>query len=164
MNETFGERFARFRKQKGLTQEDIADKVNISAQAVSKWENDISLPDITTLPLLSDILGVTIDELLGKKRNQEVVVVEEAKRKDINKMLLKIRVTSKEGDKVSVNVPLAILKVCIDSGMQMPQISGNKSLSSVDFNEIYLLIEQGVIGEIVSVDTEDGDHVSLIVE
>lgn len=42
MKETFGQRFVRLRKEKGFTQEDIASKINISAQAVSKWENDIS--------------------------------------------------------------------------------------------------------------------------
>lgn len=164
MNETFGERFAKLRKEKGLTQEDIADRVNISAQAVSKWENDISLPDITTLPLLSEILGVSIDELLGKKNEVQAVLVEEPKRKNINKMVLRIRITSSDGDKVNINIPLAILKVCIDSGMQMPQISGNKSLSEIDFKEIYNLIEQGVIGELVSVDSVDGDHISIVVE
>ena len=55
MNETFGQRLARLRKEKGFTQEDIADKINISPQAVSKWENDISSPDIQTLIKLSDI-------------------------------------------------------------------------------------------------------------
>ena len=55
MKETFGQRFARLRKRQGLKQEEIASKVNISAQAVSKWENDLSAPDIMILPLLSDI-------------------------------------------------------------------------------------------------------------
>ena len=63
MKETFGQRFARLRKSKGYTQEQIADKVNISYQAVSKWENDISSPDISILGELANILGVTIDEL-----------------------------------------------------------------------------------------------------
>ena len=56
MKETFGQRFARLRKNLGLKQDDIAEKVNISAQAVSKWENDLSAPDISTLPILADIL------------------------------------------------------------------------------------------------------------
>lgn len=67
MKETFGQRFSRLRKAKGLRQEDIAEKINISPQAVSKWENDISLPDITILSELSDLLGVSLDELLGKE-------------------------------------------------------------------------------------------------
>ena len=63
--ETLGKRIAMLRKEKGYTQEQLAEKVGVSAQAVSKWENDVSCPDITLLPLLADILGVTVDELLG---------------------------------------------------------------------------------------------------
>lgn len=67
MKETFGQRLSRLRKEKGLTQEDIASKVTISPQAVSKWENDISSPDISTLGQLADLLGVSVDELLGRE-------------------------------------------------------------------------------------------------
>ncbi|MDY6430007.1 MAG: helix-turn-helix domain-containing protein [Bacilli bacterium] len=69
--ETFGQRLTRLRKEKKLTQEDIAQKINISPQAVSKWENDISYPDINSLLVLSDILGVSIDELCGKQKKVE---------------------------------------------------------------------------------------------
>ncbi len=70
--ETFGERLTRLRKAKGLTQEDIASRVTISPQAVSKWENDISSPDINTLLTLSELLDVSLDELLGKESKEEV--------------------------------------------------------------------------------------------
>ena len=70
--ETFGERLTRLRKAKGMTQEDIASKVTISPQAVSKWENDISSPDINTLLTLSELLDVSLDELLGKETKEEV--------------------------------------------------------------------------------------------
>ena len=65
--ETLGKRIAALRKEKGLTQEQLAEKVGVSAQAVSKWENDISCPDITLLPLLADLFDVSVDELLGVK-------------------------------------------------------------------------------------------------
>ncbi len=73
--ETLGKRIAQLRKEKGLTQEQLAEKVGVSAQAVSKWENDISCPDITLLPLLADILGVTVDELLGVKPIEPHVII-----------------------------------------------------------------------------------------
>ena len=71
MEETFGQRLSRIRKEKGLTQEDIAKKIIISPQAVSKWENDISSPDILVLSSLADILGVSVDELLGRSVSSE---------------------------------------------------------------------------------------------
>lgn len=73
--ETLGKRIAMLRKEKGLTQEQLAEKVGVSAQAVSKWENDVSCPDITLLPLLADILGVTVDELLGVKPIEPHVII-----------------------------------------------------------------------------------------
>lgn len=160
MNETFGQRFARLRKEKGLTQDDIAQKVNISAQAVSKWENDISMPDISVLPLLSDILDITLDELLGKAKKQDVKLVEE---KDINKMVLRIKVFSNTGDKVNINIPIPLLKVCIESGMEMPKVN-NSNLSNIDFKQIYTLIEHGVIGELMTVETSNGEKVIIVVE
>ena len=70
MNETIGQRIQRLRKEKGLTQEQLASKITISPQAVSKWENDASYPDITLLIQLADILGITVDELLGKEKEE----------------------------------------------------------------------------------------------
>lgn len=72
MSETFGQRLSRIRKEKGMTQEDIAKRITISPQAVSKWENDISSPDILILSNLADILGVSVDELLGREGSSTV--------------------------------------------------------------------------------------------
>jgi len=69
--ETFGERLARLRKEKGLTQDDIANKIGISPQAVSKWENDISSPDIAIIVSLAEILGVSTDVLLGREEEKK---------------------------------------------------------------------------------------------
>ena len=65
MEETLGKRIMGYRKGLGLTQDQLAERLGVSAQAVSKWENDQSCPDITTLPRLAEIFGVSIDALLG---------------------------------------------------------------------------------------------------
>lgn len=67
MKETFGQRLSRLRRAKGLTQDDVAKQITISPQAISKWENDISSPDIEELSTLADILGVSVNVLLGKE-------------------------------------------------------------------------------------------------
>ena len=72
---TLGKRIAMLRKNQGLTQEQLGEKLGVSAQAVSKWENDIACPDITMLPLLADVFGVTTDELLGLKPIESHVVI-----------------------------------------------------------------------------------------
>ncbi len=65
MEETIGKRIAQNRKRLGLTQDALAEKLGVTAQAVSKWENDQSCPDITTLPRLAQIFGISTDALLG---------------------------------------------------------------------------------------------------
>ena len=78
--ETLGRRIARHRKRICLTQDALAEKLGVTAQAVSKWENDQSCPDITMLPRLAEIFDVTTDRLLGRQvpqvRIAEVVAKE----------------------------------------------------------------------------------------
>ena len=62
---TFGEKIAELRRERGLTQENLAGIIGISSQAISKWENNATMPDIMFLPIIADTLGVTIDELFG---------------------------------------------------------------------------------------------------
>lgn len=60
---TLGKRLAILRKQHGLTQQQLGDQLNLSAQAVSKWENDLAEPDLMTLRALAGLYKITIDEL-----------------------------------------------------------------------------------------------------
>ncbi len=64
-----GKNIKRLRQNKGVTQEQLASALCLSGQAVSKWENETALPDITLLPKLADYFGVTIDELMDYKLN-----------------------------------------------------------------------------------------------
>ena len=59
----FAKKCRELRMKKAVTQEQIATALNLSSQAISKWENGVTLPDITLLPELSVYFGVTIDEL-----------------------------------------------------------------------------------------------------
>ncbi len=166
MNITLGKRIANLRRQKELKQDELAEKLGISPQAVSKWENDQTCPDISLLPLLAKILGVSIDELLsGKKEETPVVmVVPEDERKDIKDMMLRIVVTSKDGDMVRINLPLAIIEVALDSGLNMSQLSSNDALKNIDLNRIMNLVKQGAIGNLMEVESSDGDRVQIFVE
>ena len=64
--ETIGEKIARLRKDKQLTQAQLAAIMHVTDKAVSKWECDVAYPDITSLPLLAESLGVSVDQLLSK--------------------------------------------------------------------------------------------------
>ena len=63
-----------FRKKLGLKQEELADKLGITFQAVSKWENEKASPDITFLPMLADIFGCSIDDLFSRKNDNFTTV------------------------------------------------------------------------------------------
>ena len=67
---TMGARIARSRKEKGMTQEALANALGVSNQAVSKWEGGVCCPDIQLLPSLCDTLGLTLDELFGRERKE----------------------------------------------------------------------------------------------
>ena len=62
-----GARISAHRKNKGLTQEALANTLGVSNQAVSKWESDVCCPDIALLPQLVDALEMTLDELFGRE-------------------------------------------------------------------------------------------------
>ena len=70
---TIGLQIAYFRKLNCLTQEDLADKLGVSTQAVSKWEQQINYPDITLLPSLAKLFSISIDELFNYKSEKEVI-------------------------------------------------------------------------------------------
>ena len=69
---TIGSFLTALRKANGMTQKDLAERLNVSDKAVSRWERDESYPDITQIPIIADIFGITSDELLrGERGNTE---------------------------------------------------------------------------------------------
>lgn len=166
MDNTLGKRIASFRKENNLTQEQLAEMLNVTPQAVSKWENDIACPDISLLPELAKTFNVSIDELLiGKKEEKKVVeLIPEEKRKDYNDLMLRICVDSTEGDKVRVNLPIPIIEAAINMGLDISEMSGNNNVKNIDFTKILDLVKKGVVGNLVEVESSDGDMVRIFVE
>ena len=71
-----GKKIRQLRFKAGMTQEQLAEKLGIGAQSVSKWENAIAMPDISTLPLLAEIFGVSIDDLFELTTEQRLNRIE----------------------------------------------------------------------------------------
>lgn len=67
---TMGDVIAALRKEKGMTQKDLADQLNITDKAVSKWERNAACPDTALIPKLAEILGISIEELMSAKPKQ----------------------------------------------------------------------------------------------
>ncbi len=164
MNESIGKRISRLRKEKSLSQEVLAEKLGVSAQAVSKWENDQSCPDISLLPSLSKILDVTVDELLTGKSNQARLVPEN-QRKPLDQLTLRVRVLSAAGDKVKVNLPMPLVKIALELGVDIaPNYAQGVDLQKLDLSKIMEMAEQGAMGKLVEIESAEGDTVEVVVE
>ena len=166
MEMTIGKRIAALRREKNLKQDDLAQMLEVSPQAVSKWENDQTCPDISLLPKLAKTLGVSVDELLSGKQEQQPVVtlVPEDQRKDIKDMMLRIVVDPADGDKVRVNLPMALVQLAMEMGMEMPQVSGNDALKDINWAQVMELVRHGAMGNLIEVESVDGDIVRIFVE
>ena len=83
--QTLGQKIAELRKAKNMTQLELANKLNITDKAVSKWERDISCPDINTFPKLAEVFEISVDELLQANSLKD----ETNKKEDIVDLVLK---------------------------------------------------------------------------
>ena len=166
MNETIGNRITKYRKAKGMTQEELSNVLGVSAQAVSKWENDASCPDISLLPQLCRVLGISADELLSGKID-EVRMVPAEQRKSLDQLTMRIKVDSADGDKVRVNLPMTMIKVCMEIGVAVIPYSSEENremFRNVDMSKLVEMVEYGMIGKLVEIESADGDIVEIVVE
>ena len=80
---TFSNNLIKYRKIKGYTQDDLAEKMGVSRQSVSKWENGESMPEVSKIVKIADYLEVSMDELFGRekivKTEQNVVSMQDVK-------------------------------------------------------------------------------------
>ena len=155
---TLGARLQELRKQKGLTQEQLAEKLNITNQSVSKWEKDINAPDITLLVELADLFETSVDYLLGRGENKPMV---NTTHKSIDQLVFKIRILSADKDRVNINLPLSIVKILAKDG-ELKMLKDKKI--DIDINQLIALAEQGVVGELVDIESVEGDKVKIVVE
>ena len=110
--QTLGERIAYYRKRRGLTQEQLAEKCSVTPQAVSKWENDLSAPDISLLVPLAELFGISADELLGKEKAQGA----EEGAIDLGDYIMHIRYIE-NGETYQINLPLSEAETFVNGGI-----------------------------------------------
>lgn len=164
MSVTIGKKISELRKEKSITQEELAEMLGISPQAVSKWENDLSCPDIMLLPEIAKIFGTTVDELFSTEAEHKAMILPAEQRKNPDDMMLYVRVNSAKGDKVRVNLPIPLVKMALSMGISMTDVSGNDVFQNIDFEKIVGLIDKGLIGKLVEVESAKGDLIEVIVE
>lgn len=187
--ETLGRRIARMRLEHAMTQERLANIANVSAQAVSKWENDQSYPDILLLPLLAETFGVTVDELLGvgdaavRTASAPSSASEPAQEPELESGLepepepapqpepervtdidgpashVRLRVIRAGRDAVNLTIPLAAARLVTNVASYFPE----RLIEGVDIAGLFQGAQNAGKGTLVDVD-DDHDHVIITLE
>lgn len=146
---TIGENIAYFRKKNKLTQEELAEQLSVTSQAVSKWECDSSYPDITGMQSLAKILGVTVDEIInGEKALPEII---EAPKEKIDRRILLINVEASDTT-ITTRLPVSFVKKSIENGT-LKKIVGEEAFEQ--FGALEDMIDSGLTGPIIDVDNHN---------
>ncbi|MGN1421554.1 MAG: helix-turn-helix domain-containing protein [Eubacterium sp.] len=154
-SQQLGKNIAALRKEKGMTQEELAQMLGVSPQAVSKWENLTSCPDIALLPDIAEIFGVTVDELL--RSDVQAVPKEQRKCSNIKKKLRVIVTQPNQKESVNVTIPMTIVGIGLNIGEKF-------GLPKEVSDAVSEAIDQNKFGEIVSVNGDHGETVRVIIE
>lgn len=113
MNNSMGEIISSLRKEKGMTQKELADKLGITDKAVSKWERNVSFPDTATIPKLAEILDVSVEELMNVK------ITPVSERRDMENMITLILKVIPLAMGVAVAVLSILDELPVNSGLSM---------------------------------------------
>lgn len=155
-----GSNIAALRKEKGITQEELANALGVSAQAVSKWENNSSCPDVSLLTVIADYFGVTVDALL--RSDAEEITCADTPAADSNvaaahggKRNVCIKVTQPNGKETNVKVPFGVVKM----GLRVGNVFGLQRDVADKIGA--LLDDPAAAADILSVDGENGEHVTI---
>ena len=104
---SIGQFIAALRKANGMTQQDVADRLNVSNKAVSRWERDECAPDLSVIPALAEMFGVTCDELLKGERILESAPAEK-KEPRVEKQVRNLVTKTLSGFKTLIWISLAV--------------------------------------------------------
>ena len=154
-----GNNISALRKKKGITQEELANELGVSAQAVSKWENNSSCPDVSLLTEIADYFGVSVDALL---RENEKDIVNSSENKDTNakssddKKNIMIKVTQQNGKENIIKVPFKFVKLGLNIG--------NMFGLSKDISDKIATLAENDMTDIVNIDTENGEHIAITLD
>ena len=154
---SLGKRIQVLRKRQGLTQEALAEMMAVSPQAVSKWENAQSCPDIMALPRLAGCLGVSIDLLLTGEDNS---LSPSAPAKKPEELIVRMAVEEPGGVRIGINLPFVFFRYAVLYNMLTFHFSADgdeinpatvQALHDLDYKAIVQMIESGATGKLLDV-------------
>lgn len=148
---TLGKRIQALRREQGLTQENLAERMDVTPQAVSKWENDLSCPDIMSLPRLAKELHTTVDTLLTGASPESAP----APAKKPEELIVRMAIRDEE-TRVCLNLPFTVFRLGALYDMitftfqaeegEVDAESAARAMAGVDFKQLVAMIEQGARG------------------
>ena len=166
---SLGKRIQALRKAQGLTQEQLAERMGVTAQAVSKWENGQSCPDIMSLPRLAKALHTTADTLLTGE-SAETAPAAPAKKPE--ELIVRLAFFAEDGTSFGLNLPFTVFRLGTMYDLITFTVQTNegehdaeqitRALADVDFKHIVRLIEGGANGTLV--DINFGDRLTIWTE
>lgn len=144
-----GFKISELRKAKNMTQMELADTMGISFQAVSNWERGISMPDISKLPEIAQLLGTTVGEILG----EESELVDSAVNGNIDEYLSNNTVTAKQlGDIAPILKPTQVDRIIMQTSIN----------ELGDIEELLPFISKDVINEIARKMFDEGKSIAVL--
>ncbi len=146
MKVTIGQNISKLRKDNGLTQAELAEKLNVSVQAISKWENDISYPDIERIGQLAYALNTSAEAIINRER-----ITKLKQDNDLSKRILSISIKHTGDDPVSVT-----LKIPCELALKSHNDGSLRALMGGDYGDeipesVFEMIKNGVVGSVVDV-------------
>ncbi len=151
--ENVGHNIAELRKKCDMTQMELADKMGISFQAVSNWERGNSMPDISKLPELAEVFGVTIDHLLG----EHLAIVESAVKGNIKAYLENNNTTAEE----IRNIAPILKPKQIDSIVESAILEETQKMSVSEIEDILPFVGRDVVNELALHMAHNGEYEEL---
>ncbi len=155
---SLGKRIQALRKQQGLTQEALSELMAVSPQAVSKWENAQSCPDIMALPRLASCLGVSIDLLLTGK---DAAATADVPARKPEELIVRMAVEEPGEVRICINLPFVFFRYAVLYNLLTFNFSADgdeinpatiQTLHDLDYKAIVQMIESGVTGKLLDVD------------
>ena len=162
MNEiNIGKNITKFRRNKGITQDELANYIGVSKSSVSKWENNSSCPDVALLTDIADYFGVTVDALLRAQGDeitsaQPQVNTSSQAQNNFTKNV-SIKIVQQNGKTNNIKIPFKFAKI----GLNIGNIFG---LDKEIADKIGALINGENIGELVDIVTENGEHITITLD
>ncbi len=160
MKERIGEHIAAYRKKAGLTQEQLAEKMGVTAQAVSKWENGLTCPDLDSVARLSGFLGVSVEQLIHGEAAVPAVQVVETPQVGRRVLCIRVQVKDPATTNVTVRFPVELVLKAYEMG-SLESLVGDEAPFVEQAIE---MIRQGTVGSLVDVETEEADVKIEVVE